>query len=30
MTAVALRSLLDKPYELLLELEKSARAALAG
>jgi twitching motility protein PilI len=30
MTAVALRSMLDKPYELLMEIENRARAAQAG
>jgi twitching motility protein PilI len=30
MTTIALRSLLDRPYELLLELEARARAAQAG
>lgn len=30
MTAVALRSLIDRPYELLFQLEQRARAAQAG
>jgi twitching motility protein PilI len=30
MTAIALRNLLDKPYELLLEIERRAQAAQAG